>query len=353
MKVRSSLPVLLSTCALALAWLLAGCGGGGGGGSVTKTSATSQAVAEARLVATTRLSRSVLAVSGLGRTITRAAAAGAGGYSYTPFGRRIPLFFGIGSTANGIITVARSATLLTPTLDPGTGLYYITTVNADGSGQQLLYLDIKMTQPAGSFTWSAPQWTNPTTKSYPAIITVIYNITAGSYAGVSGTMTITVNDPKFTTGLIHLALKDSLNESSNSSLNVTTDGVSGQNQVVLSDGTGCFGTIATTAAGVLDEVYTWTDGSSVDINTNPDGSSSETYSNPDATGATSDLSGAVQSDGTDTISNGDGTTDTVNVDPGSSDSGDSSGDNSSQLSKKAKLSTGSTSPPPAPTARRP
>ena len=129
-----------------------------------------------------RLNRASLAVAGIGRRITRAAGAG----------RKAR--FGVWLTA-----VRKHRTVLpppstTPTLDPDLGLYYILAINADGSGQQNLFRDAAGTQTAGAFIWTAPQWNNGQTDSYPANFQTTYQITAGAFSGEHGTIANTAND---------------------------------------------------------------------------------------------------------------------------------------------------------------
>jgi hypothetical protein len=301
--------------------LLVGCGGGGGSSSPTKSTANSKT----RLIETTRLSRAILAVTGLGRTITRSA---------TPpvqkswsMSNRISLIFTAAAAAQQEGSRTAPAPVA-PSLDPGTGLYYTTTLNPDGSGEQFLFVDQALTQPAGFFKWSVPQWATATPGTYPAIITVTYSITAGNYAGVSGTMTVTVNDPKFTTGLIELTLTDSLHESASATLALSAEGISGKDKMLFGNGDSCTVTDTTDTSGDLVQAIMYPDGCFGDITTDPDGDSTETYTNPDATLAAPDLNGSVQPDGSDTIDDNSGDSTTVNVDPGD-DSGDDSGGDSS------------------------
>jgi hypothetical protein len=270
-------------------------------------------------------------------------------------GNRIGVFFSLAASTRLVTSTSSSPPI--PALDPGTGLYYTTTVNADGSGEQFLYVDQALTEPAGFFKWSKPKWATSTPGTYPATISVAYSIIAGNYSGVSGTMTITVNDPNFKNGLIELALSDSLHESASASLALSAEGISGEDKMKLSNGDSCTVSDSTSAAGVLIQVFSYPDGSTEDIDSSPDGTSTETYTNPDGTTAAPDLSGSVQPDGSDTIDSSSGDTQTVNVDPGDSgdDSGDSGGDSSGgdatdqAVIRKAaaKPSTGSAGAPPA------
>ena len=320
-RVRCALLVVLAPV------VLFGCGGGGGG---ARPALSKSALAKQRMAAAARVSRSVLAVTGLGRNITRAGAA------HTFFGTRIPLFFGDTTRAVGTSTPPASALL-----DPGSGLYYVTTLNADGSGSQLLYLDAAATQPAGWFRWVTPRFTTTNPPTYPAQITVVYKITAGSFAGVSGTMRLTVNDPKFGAGVIELALTDSLHESAQANFNLSAEGIQGKQDVDLGNGDKCSVTDTLDQTLVWIDVYTFPDNVVIDMSTDPDGTSTETYSDPAPSSDNPiDATGYISSEGTDTIDYSDGGSDTVNVDPGSYDDGgsDSSGDSPSNDSgfKKVK-----------------
>jgi hypothetical protein len=312
--------------------VLLGCGGGGG----ARPALSKSALAKQRMAAAARVSRSVLAVTGLGRNITRAGAA------HTFFGTRIPLFFGAATRAARTGTGTGAAPAPAPALlDPGSGLYYVTTLNADGSGSQLLYLDAAATQPAGWFRWVTPRFTTTNPPTYPAQITVVYKITAGSFAGVSGTMRLTVNDPNFGTGVIELALTDTLHESAQANFNLSAEGIQGKQDVDLGNGDSCSVTDTLDQALIWTDVFTFPEGVTIDMSTDPDGTSTETYSDPSpSTDNPIDATGNISSDGTDTIDYSDGGSDTVNVDPGSYDDigSDSSGDSPSSDSgfKKVK-----------------
>src|SRR5262249_19243427 len=120
--------------------------------------------------------------------------------------------------------------------DEETKLYYALTVNDDGSGRQDLFVDAAHSQPAGSFTWPAPQWRNGQPDTYPAILQVTYSITAGEFAGTHGTMDITLNDATGTNGLIHLVLDDSHKEHCEADFKIVSDVVSATQRVNLADG---------------------------------------------------------------------------------------------------------------------
>ncbi len=307
---RSRKIAVYSLLLSALGFGFFGCGGGSHSSGSTGSSSRD------RIIASTRVSRAILAVAGLGRTITRAA---------TPpiqkrwsFGSRIPIMFtsALSATSSSRNSTAPVTTPM-PVLDPGTGLYYTTTIQPDGSGQQLLFLDSALTKPAGSFTWQKPEWRIPgTAPTFPGIIIVKYSITAGSYAGVSGQMKVTVNDSNFQNGIIELALTDSKRESAKSTLKLSQEGISSHSDIDLGNGDTCSADATTSDSGTYDQVITFPDGGTADISTNPDGSSTETYNNPESAIATPDLSGTVLPDGSDTIDYSNGTTETVNVDPG-------------------------------------
>ncbi len=326
--------VALATVCVAIGAV--GCGGGGGSAS---SHLSKSALAKQRMASAARMSRSVLAVTGLGRTITRAGSA----VPHRWFGSRLPQFFvGVTRTVS-----APAPTAPVPVLDPGSGLYYITTINADGSGNQMLFADAAGKKPAGWFKWLMPVWTTPKPPTYPAMITVTYKITAGSFSGVAGTMRITVNDPNFGTGAIELVISNSLHESAKANFDVSQEGVTGKQNIDLGNGDTCSVDDTYDLSNVFADVFTFPDGVIIDMNTQPDGSSTETYTDPaPATDNPVDASGNVSPDGTDTIDYSTGETSSVNVDPGTYDnSSDNSGD-STDSSKKVQKSV-----KPAPGAR--
>src|SRR2546427_781578 len=171
----SSLITIIST---------AGCGGGGG--SPTNNA---RAVARAREIATTRLARATLAVAGLGRNVLTRSVGVRGS-------RRAAL----------ILAALRGGRATTVGFDADSALYYTLTINADGSGKQLLFSDEAHRVPGGSFTWDAPEWNNGQPDSYPAVIHVVFQITAGPYAGSSGTLDITLRDATGVNSIIRVAL---------------------------------------------------------------------------------------------------------------------------------------------------
>src|SRR5579872_3755886 len=152
---------LLGSAAVLAAIVLAGCGGGGGSPASTQSK---QSLARQRAIETARLNRAILAVAGLSRQVTRAPGSG--------MTRRLAI----------LLSALHRSRDVFQGFDPDTGLYYTVTVNPDGSGREDLFLDALRKQPAGSFTWGAPQWHNNQPNSYPAVIHVFYQITAGHFA---------------------------------------------------------------------------------------------------------------------------------------------------------------------------
>jgi hypothetical protein len=326
---------LLGSAAVLAAIVLAGCGGGGGSSA---SGSSRQAVAKQHAIATARLNRATLAVAGLARHVTRA--------PRPRLGARFAIL------QQALVSASRSRRAASPSgpavsqgFDADTGLYYTLTINPDGSGREDLFLDVARKVPAGSFTWGVPQWHNGQPNSYPAVLHVFYQITAGNFAGVHGEMYVTLNDANDTKGLIHVLLDNAHHEHcdatfdvgadlSSGSDNSGTDNVvivSGTDNVTLGDGTTYTETDASQSNGDLTCAITFPDGSTETMNVQPDGAATQTVTDP---GGSVDTSGNLQSNGNDTINSSDGSSETVNVDAGNADSssGDSSGSSSGDSS---------------------
>jgi hypothetical protein len=296
-------PVFAAAACLLATLSLTGCGGGNG-----NSPNSARAQARAREIATTRLIRTTLAVSGLGRKL---------------FTRSVGVR---GSRRVSFILAALHGGRATQTgLDPDTGLYYTLTTNVDGSGSQLLFTDAAHTIPGGSFTWGAPQWNNGQPDSYPAVIHVVFDITAGAYDGTSGTLDITLKDAAAVNCIIKIALRNRLRESCNSTYDTSGDIFTGGGTVVLTDGSTCEEQVSVEPDGTIMCGMDWPDGSSGTLQVNPDGSTDVTIK--DSYGDT--VTGDVQPDGTDYIDYGGGDYETVDDNTSSEyDYGDDSGDNS-------------------------
>lgn len=306
MHKKTPMVTAMAACLLA-SIALTGCGGGNG-----NSPNSARAQARAREIATTRLTRTTLAVSGLGRKL---------------FTRSVGVR---GSRRVSFILAALHGGRATQTgLDPDTGLYYVLTTNADGSGSQALFTDAAHTIPGGSFTWGAPQWNNGQSDSYPAVIHVDFQITAGAYAGTSGTLDITLKDAAAVNCIIRIALRNRLRESCNSTYDTTGDVFTGGGTVVLTDGSTCEEQVSVEPDGTIMCGMDWPDGSSGTLQVNPDGSTDVTIKDP----AGEQVTGDVQPDGTDNISYSDGSYETVDDNTASEDTSSSdnnSGDDSSK-----------------------
>jgi len=309
--------------------LMTGCNGGS-----SCCSSTSKATAKERVVATMRITRATFAVAGFARRVARSPSPG--------MGNRIGVWL-------AAIRSHRDASPLPPTpsppvLDKDTNLYYTLTVNSDGSGRQDLFVDSAAKKAAGAFTWTAPQWTNGATGTYPATFETVYQITAGNFAGEHGTIDITADDATGNNGEMKIDLTDAEGEHCLSDFTIANGVISAKAHCTLADDTSYDESYYTDPNDVVVCTTTFPDGGTEDVTLNPDGSATETVD--DSSGQTQ-ATGDVQSDGQDTIQYDDGSSDTVNVDTNtdtsSSDSSDSSGDG--RASKRAANNRLSGKPP--------
>jgi hypothetical protein len=227
-------------------------------------------------------------------------------------------------------------------VDPETKLYWVLTTKDDGSGSENLFTDAAHMKPAGMFSWPMPQWHNGVVDSYPAVLTITFSVTAGEFAGTSGTLMVTLNNAQGTNSLIHLVLKNAHKEECEGdyriteSSNPTGTDITGNETVTIADGTKYMENDRTLPDGTIQCMMLYPDGDRELLSSNPDGTISETYRD---TGGQIDATGSLNSDGMDSIQLSDGSTDTVNVDTEttSDESGDdNSGDNSGDSSRKAR-----------------
>ena len=273
-----------------------------------------KATARQRAVGTMRLTRASLAVAGLARRITRAPT------------RSRQARFGVWLAAvrrhrEAAPPVPSPPDPATPTPDPNTGLYYTLTVNADGSGQQNLFADAALSQTAGAFIWTAPQWNNGQADSYPATFQTTYQITAGAFSGEHGTIAITANDATGDNGALTIDLTDSEGERCISDFTIVDGVLNAKARCTFADYTTCDETYSTDAADILIILSTYSDGGTANIDINPDGSATESVDN---SGGQPQSTGDVQPNGDDTIQYNDGSSETVNVDTNTDASSDSS-----------------------------
>lgn len=284
--------------------LLTGCGGGGHSGS--------KSLARQRAVTSTRVMRATMAVAGFGKKLTRAAPA-------TLNGGRV----GMGSRVPVLLAALRRTRATDQGQDASTGLYYVLTVNDDGSGRQDLFTDAAHQKPAGFLSWPAPDWHGGQPGAYPAVLHVTFQITAGDFAGCHGTMDVTVNDPAGASGVLHVVLENAYHEKADADLDCQDGMITGQNQVSLPDGSQ-YEEQDEVMGDVMQCTISYPDGSSEVIKVQDDGSGSETIYESNGT---VDATGDFEADGFDTIDYSDGTDETVDVDTGE-DVPDNSGDSS-------------------------
>ena len=307
---RFAVPILFFTLA---ALLGAGCQGT----SSPCCSTNTKAAARQRAVSTMRLTRASLAVAGLGRQITRA-----------PSPAR-QARFGVWLAAVRRHRDAAAPAPVPPTPDPDTGLYYTLTVNADGSGQQNLFTDAALTQTAGAFIWTAPQWNNGQTDSYPATFQTTYQITAGSFSGEHGTIANTANDATGDNGSLTIDLTDAEGERCVSDFTIVNGVINAKARCTFRDNATCDETYAENALNdILIILSTYSDGGNCTIDMNPDGSATETV---DSSGGQTESTGDIQSNGDDAIQYDDGSSENVNVD---TNTDDSSGDGKAAKRKR-------------------
>ena len=156
---------------------LAGCGGG----SSSTNPAASKAAVRKQTIKAARVSKSISTAARFGK---RAAA------------------------AVSLRTRAAHTRDAGGALDQGSGLYYVLTSNADGSGKIDLFTDAALQTTAGAISWPVPDGWTATSQPYPAVLHVTYAITAGTLKGDTGTEDITINDAAGLHDLIHIKLQD-------------------------------------------------------------------------------------------------------------------------------------------------
>ena len=177
-----------------------------------------------------------------------------------------------------------------------------------------------MQKTAGVFTWTAPVWTNNQPDNYPATFQTVYQITAGTFAGEHGTITVTADDVTGDNGTLTIDLTDAQNEHCITDFTIT-NGVLKAKAHCTSPDSPNFDEVFTVIADVISCTTTYPDGGTEDISVNPDGSATETVDSP--SGQT-EATGNVDPTGNDTINYDDGSSETVNVDTGDDTSSDSS-----------------------------
>lgn len=174
---------------------LFGCGGGGG-------SSRNSSLVQSRAIATTRNSRALFAIAGLGMKGTRA--------PHAKMGRR----------ADVLLAALKHTRASSAGYDEELRLYYTATVNADGSGRQDLFTNATLTDKAGDFVWAAPA----NYGAYPVTFQQTYRIGQGEFDGERGTLDITFNDATGNNGTLHIINTNAEGEKIDSNLNLV-DGV--------------------------------------------------------------------------------------------------------------------------------
>jgi hypothetical protein len=270
--------------------VLFGCGGGGG--------SSRNARVQERAIATTRNSRALFAIAGLGMKGTRA--------PHPKMGRRAGL----------LLSVLRHTRAVPSGYDEELKLYYTVTLNADGSGRQDLFTDTAHTNKAGDFVWPAP--TNY--GAYPVTFQQTYRIGQGEFAGERGTLEITFNDASGNNGALHIINTNSQGEKIDSRLNLVNGVLTAQGRIETPSGD------TWTETDVYEEDGEWV--CRFDF---PDGSWGETRGDEDeglgqityygADGSV-DAWGTYDEEGNADLTYEDGTNETVDVDEWSDDSFD-------------------------------
>ena len=204
---------------------LAGCGGGGGGtaAGLTKAAAKTHALQAARSI------RNSVSLAAMGGRLTA-------------------------------MVATRSVRRDAQTPDPTTGYFYSSTTNADGSTTVSLFTDAALTVSAGTVQISAPTWTGGVSGTFPATYKLTWNVTAGQFSGVKGTMSITVTSADGRHELVHEALSDAVGETETADLTDDNGTVGGTQQTQLADGsnehstiTAGSGSTSSTAAVTFDD----------------------------------------------------------------------------------------------------
>ncbi len=302
---RRTLPLRSSTASgYLLVIVLIGIFGCGGGGSSSKLA---RATARERAIASARLMRGTFAVAGIGRTITRAT---------NTFRPRLRL----------LLAALRPARDTPPDLDPGTGLFFVTALDADGSGRQDLFVDASHRIPAGMFAWMAPAWKGGVKNAYPATIRSDFQINGGQFAGERGTIDFAAADSTGANGSMHVDMTTHENEHVVAEFDIVNGMVRAKDRCTLPDGTTWTEEDTQQPDGGMVCTIEFPDGSSETITMTPDGDSTEVLTGPDGS---TEATGAMNMNGMDTITFDDGSHDSVDVDTADAGDGGGSGESNS------------------------
>jgi hypothetical protein len=317
-RARFAGAILWTLALAAVGWALAGCGGGGGSSATASSNRLSRATLRKRAIASARLTRGAFAIAGIGRTITR-----------SPGARTTRLH-----TTLGAIRRTRDTP---PDLDPGTGLYFVTQTDLDGSGREDLFVNAAHQKPAGAFVWMAPVWARGQKDTYPAAIHTDYQITGGDFAGEHGTIDFDATDATGDNGTMHIVMTTHENEQLIADFEIKNGVASARDRCSLPDGSTYTEVDLPQADGGMICTIDFPDGGTETVTMDPDGNSTEVLTGPDGS---TDATGTLNMDGTDNINYDDGSQESVNVNTADAGDGGGSGDtgssdDSSDRSRKA------------------
>ena len=313
--IHKSCGYALALACLAVALLaLAGCGGGGG-----SSARLDRKAARERAIASARLTRGAFAIAGIGRTITRAPKLTA---------RRMHVTLNV---------IHKTRDTPPPDLDPGTGLYFVSQTQLDGSGEEDLFVDASHTMPAGAFVWTAPIWANGVKDTFPATIHTDYHLDQGDFAGEHGTIDFVATDATGDNGTMQVVMTTKENENIISNFTIVNGVIRAKAKCTLPDDTTWTETDVPAQDGGMVCTLDFPDGSTETVTMEPDGSSTETLYDTDGSVA---LTGDLSENGMDDIHFNDGSQDTVDVDTADAGDGGGSGDdgNNSDSSKAVRRS---------------
>jgi hypothetical protein len=271
--------------------LLLGCGSGGGGSSIPSR-------VQERAIATTRNSRAIFAIAGMGMTgITGTGALRGPARRHTLANARAGILL-------GAIQHTRAAS---SGYDEDLKLFYTASINADGSGRQDLFEDTAHTVKAGSFVWPAP--TKPGT--YPLTFQEAYHIGRGELDGERGTLDVTFNDATGNNGALHLANTNAKGEKVDTRLALINGVLTAHGEIQTPSGDRWTETDVYNEGGQWVCKFDFPDGSRGQTTGDGEGEGKITYYGPDGALA---ASGTYDSDGDANLTYSDGATQSVNVD---------------------------------------
>lgn len=277
MFVRSfGIVVLISLCVV-----LCGCGSGGSSNLGSRV--------QERAIATTRNSRALFAIAGLGMKGTRA--------PHSKMGRR----------ADVLLSALTHTRADSSGYDDELKLYYTITLNADGSGRQDLFADAGHVDKAGDFVWPPP--TNY--GAFPLTFKQTYRIGQGEFSGERGTLDITFSDASGNNGVLHIINTNAEGEKIDSRLDLVNGVLTAQGQIQTPSGDVWTETDQYIEGGEWVCRFDFPDGSWGQTTGNDGGMGQITYYGPDGS---LDASGTYDDEGNATLTYDDGSSETVDVD---------------------------------------